>query len=84
MDNQISIREMLPEEEREVRLLYKRSLGLIDRIAFPLAFNAALKSAHRQRGSCLVALHEGKLVGNSNNNWISSIHLCSPSGRSRA
>ena len=27
MDNQISIREMLPDEEREVRLLYKRSLG---------------------------------------------------------
>lgn len=63
MDHQISIREMLPDEEREVRLLYKRSLGLIDRIAFTLAFRETLKSARRQKGSCLVALHEGRVVG---------------------
>ena len=63
MDCQVSIREMLPDEEREVRLLYKRSLGLIDRIAFTLAFRATLKSARRQMGSCLVALHEGRFVG---------------------
>ena len=63
MDHQISIREILLDEEREVRLLYKRSLGLIDRIAFSLAFRATLKSARRQNGSCLVALHEGRFVG---------------------
>lgn len=63
MDHQISIREMLPDEEREVRLLYKRSLGLIDRIAFTLAFRETLKSTRRQKGSCLVALHEGRVVG---------------------
>jgi len=63
LDHQISIREMLPDEEREVRLLYKRSLGLIDRIAFTLAFRETLKSARRQKGSCLVALHEGRVVG---------------------
>jgi len=63
LNDQIAIREMLPDEEKKVRLLFKKSLSLIDRIAFSLAFNETLKSIRRQRGSCLVALNEGKVVG---------------------
>lgn len=63
MDNQISIREMLPDEKKKVRQLYKKSLSIINRIAFTFAFNDTLKSARRQKGSCLLALHEDRVIG---------------------
>lgn len=37
LDPDFSVREMLSDEEKEVRELFKRSLGLIDRLFFLLA-----------------------------------------------
>ena len=63
MESKIYVREMMPDEEGEVRRLFRRSLGLIGRTAFSLDFTQALKDARKQRGSCLVALYEGRVVG---------------------
>lgn len=60
---QIVVREMQPNEKREVEKLFKRSLGVIDRVVFQLAFDDAQKSVQKQRGSTLVAELEGKIVG---------------------
>jgi len=54
---------MLPDEEKKVRQLYKKSLSIINRIAFTLAFNETLKSARHQKGSCLLALHGDRIIG---------------------
>lgn len=54
---------MLPEEEKEVRGLFSRSLGIIDRVVFNLSFSEALKSSRENRGTTLVAEYDGKIVG---------------------
>ncbi|MEM2940043.1 MAG: GNAT family N-acetyltransferase [Thermoproteota archaeon] len=60
---QIVIREMQPNEKREVEKLLVRSLGITDRIIFQLSFEEAQKSARKQSGATLVADFEGKIVG---------------------
>ncbi len=60
---QALVREMLPGEKAEVEGLFSRSLGLVDRIFFLLSFEDALKSAQKQRGGSLVAVHGGRIVG---------------------
>ncbi|MBO3798620.1 MAG: GNAT family N-acetyltransferase [Thermoproteota archaeon] len=60
---QIIIREMQPGEEREVKKLFTRSLGIIDRFVFQTAFDEARKSAGKQCGGTLVAESDGKIVG---------------------
>jgi len=57
------VREILPGEEKAVRELFKRSLGPIDRLFFLLAFRDALRSALEQRGTCLVVVSNGRVVG---------------------
>lgn len=59
----VSIREILPNEEKEVRELYQKSLGPIDELFFLLAFKDALKCRREQRGTNLVALLDGRVVG---------------------
>ena len=59
----VLVREMLPGERADVEALFGRNLGLIDRIAFLLSFEDALKSAQRQNGGSLVAVYEGQIVG---------------------
>jgi hypothetical protein len=54
---------MLPDEEKEVRGLFSRSLGIIDRVVFNLSFSEALKSSRENRGTTLVAEYDGKIVG---------------------
>ncbi len=59
----IVVREMQPGEEKEVKKLFTRSLGITDRIIFQLSFEEARKSAEKQRGTTLVAEFGGKIVG---------------------
>jgi len=63
LEPKISVHEMLSEEERAVRKLFKKNLGYIDRFFFGLAFRDALKSTLKQQGGCLVAMYEGRVVG---------------------
>lgn len=60
---QIAVREMQPGEEKEVKKLFTRSLGITDRAIFQLSFEAAQKSAQKGNGVTLVAELEGKIVG---------------------
>ncbi|MEM3090431.1 MAG: GNAT family N-acetyltransferase [Candidatus Bathyarchaeia archaeon] len=60
---QVHVREMLPKEEGDVKQLFARSLGIIDKIVFQLSFDEAQKSARKQRGGTLVAEYHGKIVG---------------------
>jgi len=60
---EIFVREILHGEESKVRDFFERNLGVIDRIAFPLAFREALKSALKQLGTSLVAVYNGEIVG---------------------
>ncbi|MCX8153118.1 MAG: GNAT family N-acetyltransferase, partial [Candidatus Bathyarchaeota archaeon] len=60
---QVLIRGMHPDEKVAVEKLFTRSLGLIDRIVFKLAFEGAQKNALNQSGGTLVAEHDGKIVG---------------------
>ncbi len=62
-ETRILIHEMLPDERPDVEALFARSLGLIDRIAFLLSFEDALKSAQKQKGGSLVAVCEDRIVG---------------------
>ena len=64
MDHKVSIREILPGEERGVREFFERNLGLIDRF-FAVAFGDALKSALKKLGTSLVAVCKGKIVGSA-------------------
>ncbi|MCX8183423.1 MAG: GNAT family N-acetyltransferase [Crenarchaeota archaeon] len=57
------VREMQPGEEKEVKNLFRKSLGIIDRIAFQISFGEALKSARKRCGGTLVAEFDGKIVG---------------------
>jgi GNAT superfamily N-acetyltransferase len=61
---QVLVREMLPGEKDDVEGLFGRSLGLVDRIVFLLSFEDALKSSQRRSGGSLVAVHDGRVVGN--------------------
>ncbi|MDH5268244.1 MAG: hypothetical protein OEW62_11305, partial [Candidatus Bathyarchaeota archaeon] len=63
MAREIFVREILHGEESKVRDFFERNLGVIDRIAFPLAFREALKSALKQMGTSLVAVCNGEIVG---------------------
>jgi len=54
---------MLPSERADVERLFSSSLGLVDRIGFQLSFENALKNAQKQRGGCLVAVLDGRIVG---------------------
>jgi len=60
---QISIREMFPGEKNEVERLFSRSLGILDRIVFLLSFEEAERSAKKQTGGTLVAVHEDRVMG---------------------
>jgi len=51
VDSEVSVREMLPGEERAVRELFKRSPGLIDSLFFLLTFTDAVRSAIEQQGT---------------------------------
>ena len=59
----IFVREILPGEKNEVERLFSRSLGFVDRIIFSLSFEEAEKSAKKQTGGTLVAVHEDRIVG---------------------
>lgn len=63
MDFKIHVREMLPVEERSIRELFEKNLGVIDQLFFHLSFRNALKSARKQQGTTLVATYDGKIVG---------------------
>lgn len=60
---QVVVREMQTNEKKEVEKLFKRSLGITDRIVFQLAFDSTQKNARKQSGSTLVAEYEGEIVG---------------------
>lgn len=60
---QILIREMQQGEKGEVEKLFRRSLGITDRMVFQLSFNEAQKSARGQGGGTLVAEYDGEIVG---------------------
>ncbi|MEM3407690.1 MAG: GNAT family N-acetyltransferase [Nitrososphaerota archaeon] len=60
---QIVVHEMQPGEEKEVKKLFTRSLGITDKVIFQLSFEAAQKSARKGSGVTLVAELEGKIVG---------------------
>ena len=59
----VSIRDMLPSEVDDVKKLFKRSLGIVDRIVFQISFEEALSSAQKQRGGNLVAVYNENIVG---------------------
>lgn len=60
---QVLVREMQPEEKRDVENLFARSLGITDRIFFQLSFESVQKSVKKQGGGTLVADYGGKIVG---------------------
>jgi len=60
---QVLFREMQLGEKLDVERLYSRSLNLIDRIAFLLSFESAVKSADKQSGGTLVAEYDRRIVG---------------------
>jgi GNAT superfamily N-acetyltransferase/Zn-dependent protease len=59
----VLVREMRSSERADVEELFSRSLSLINRIVFQLAFENALKYTQKQSGGCLVALCDGRIVG---------------------
>ncbi len=63
IDSELVIREMIPGEEDEVRNLYKKNLGIIDRLIFLLGFSGILKYIEKKEGACLVGLYDNKIVG---------------------
>ncbi len=63
MTETIVIREMALSEQGSVRALFKRSLGLVDLVAFSIVFSDIVKSIQKQHGCCLIALHGDVVVG---------------------
>ncbi|MEM3088286.1 MAG: GNAT family N-acetyltransferase [Candidatus Bathyarchaeia archaeon] len=50
-------------EKEDVEKLFKRNLGIIDRVIFQLSFEDIQKSARKQGGNSLIAEYDGKIVG---------------------
>ena len=63
LDAEVTVREILPDEERAVREFLESNLNRIDGLFFGLGFSDALKSARKQLGTSLVAVSEGRVVG---------------------
>ena len=63
LDAEVTVREILPDEERAVRDFLERNLNPIDGLFFSLGFGDALRSARKQLGTSLVAECEGRIVG---------------------
>lgn len=59
----VSIRDMLPSEVDDVKKLFGRSLGIVDRIVFQISFEEALSSIQKQKGGILVATYNASIVG---------------------
>ncbi|MEM2239521.1 MAG: GNAT family N-acetyltransferase [Candidatus Bathyarchaeia archaeon] len=61
----IIVREMQPSEKKAVGELFKRSLSIIDRVIFQLAFEDTQRRARKQNGGTLIAEYDRKIVGSA-------------------
>jgi len=63
MDETVTVRELRRSEKACIEALFKRSLGIVDLIVFTASFEDALKASIAERGGCLIAEIDDRIVG---------------------